>query len=94
LSGTTTMVDMCLRPETAFAAARDIGIRGGARHRHSRGDRARRRGHQAFHPDAVGAGKVLARDGELVALRFEPIRRDALAVGKALMHQAADTQAG
>jgi 5-methylthioadenosine/S-adenosylhomocysteine deaminase len=27
LSGTTTMVDMCLQPEAAFAAARDIGIR-------------------------------------------------------------------
>jgi 5-methylthioadenosine/S-adenosylhomocysteine deaminase len=31
------------------------------------------------------AGKVLVRDGELVALPYEPIRRDALAVGKALM---------
>src|SRR5258708_5354297 len=27
LSGTTTMIDMCLQPEAAFAAARDIGIR-------------------------------------------------------------------
>src|SRR4051812_36227602 len=27
LSGTTAMVDMCLQPEAAFAAARDIGIR-------------------------------------------------------------------
>jgi 5-methylthioadenosine/S-adenosylhomocysteine deaminase len=27
LSGTTTMVDMCLRPEPAMAAAREIGIR-------------------------------------------------------------------
>src|ERR1700722_3430652 len=27
LSGTTTMVDMCLQPEAAFTAARDIGIR-------------------------------------------------------------------
>jgi 5-methylthioadenosine/S-adenosylhomocysteine deaminase len=27
LSGTTTLVDMCIRPEPALAAARDIGIR-------------------------------------------------------------------
>jgi 5-methylthioadenosine/S-adenosylhomocysteine deaminase len=27
LSGTTTMMDMCLHPDAAFAAARDIGIR-------------------------------------------------------------------
>ena len=27
LSGTTSIVDMCVRPEPAFAAARDIGIR-------------------------------------------------------------------
>jgi len=27
LSGTTTIVDMCIRPEAAFQAARDIGIR-------------------------------------------------------------------
>ena len=27
LSGTTTIVDMCMRPEPAMAAARDIGIR-------------------------------------------------------------------
>jgi 5-methylthioadenosine/S-adenosylhomocysteine deaminase len=33
------------------------------------------------------AGKVLVRDGELVALPYEPIRRDALAVGKALIDE-------
>ena len=27
LSGTTTIVDMCIRPRSALAAARDIGIR-------------------------------------------------------------------
>jgi cytosine/adenosine deaminase-related metal-dependent hydrolase len=37
------------------------------------------------------AGKVLVRDGELVALPYEPIRRDALAVGKALIGEVLDS---
>ena len=34
------------------------------------------------------AGKILVRNGELVALPYEPIRRDALAVGTALIGEA------
>jgi 5-methylthioadenosine/S-adenosylhomocysteine deaminase len=40
------------------------------------------------------AGKTLVRDGQLVTMPFEPIRRNALAVGKALMNEAATPQAG
>jgi 5-methylthioadenosine/S-adenosylhomocysteine deaminase len=40
------------------------------------------------------AGKVLVRDGQLVAMPFEPIRRNALAVGKELINEAAAPQAG
>jgi 5-methylthioadenosine/S-adenosylhomocysteine deaminase len=38
------------------------------------------------------AGRTLVRDGQLVAMRFEPIQRNALAVGKELMNQAAAPQ--
>jgi 5-methylthioadenosine/S-adenosylhomocysteine deaminase len=40
------------------------------------------------------AGKTLVRDGQLIAMPFEPIRRNALAVGKELMNEAAPPQAG
>jgi hypothetical protein len=34
------------------------------------------------------------RDGQLIAMPFEPIRRNALAVGKELMNEATAPQAG
>jgi 5-methylthioadenosine/S-adenosylhomocysteine deaminase len=40
------------------------------------------------------AGKTLVRDGQLVAMPFDPIRRNALAAGKELMNEAALPQAG
>lgn len=40
------------------------------------------------------AGKILVRDGQLIAMPFEPIRRNALAVGKELMNEATAPQAG
>jgi 5-methylthioadenosine/S-adenosylhomocysteine deaminase len=40
------------------------------------------------------AGKALVRDGQLVAMPFDPIRRNALAAGKELMNEAALPQAG
>jgi 5-methylthioadenosine/S-adenosylhomocysteine deaminase len=40
------------------------------------------------------AGKALVRDGQLVAMPFDPIRRNALAAGKELMSEAAVPQAG
>jgi 5-methylthioadenosine/S-adenosylhomocysteine deaminase len=40
------------------------------------------------------AGKTLVRGGQLVAMPFEPIQRNALAVGKELMNEAAAPQAG
>jgi 5-methylthioadenosine/S-adenosylhomocysteine deaminase len=40
------------------------------------------------------AGKTLVRGGQLVAMPFEPIQRNALAVGKELMNEAAAPQVG
>jgi 5-methylthioadenosine/S-adenosylhomocysteine deaminase len=40
------------------------------------------------------AGKILVRDGQLVAMPIEPIRRNALTVGQELMNEATAPQTG